>query len=155
MLRQSQAQVRLPLVRSRGETLPFASERFDFVSLAYGLRHMNDLNALFGECYRVLRPGGRILILEFARSPSRFGSLVSRLYLRTLVPWLTRLGTRSPGAEHVMRYCWDTVDQLVPAELVLASLRRCGFTGESRRGVFHVFIEFWAEKREATHAIAP
>ena len=153
MLRQSQAQVRLPLVRSRGETLPFASERFDFVSLAYGLRHMADLDTLFGECYRVLRPGGRVLILEFARSRSRFGSLVSRLYLRTLVPLLTRLGTRSPGAEHVMRYCWDTVDQLVPSEVVLSSLRHSGFTGESRRGVFGAFVEFCVEKPETPNLL--
>ena len=146
MLRQSLAQARLPLVRSCGESLPFAGERFDFVSLGYGLRHMADLNALFGECYRILRPGGRVLILEFAHSRSRAGSLMSRLYLRTIVPLLTRLGTGSPAAEHVMRYCWDTVDQLVPTETVLASLRHSGFANESRRGVFGVFVEFWARK---------
>lgn len=146
MLRESRSQVRLPLVRSRGETLPFASARFDFVSLGYGLRHMTDLDALFGECYRVLRPGGRVLVLEFARSPSRLGFLLSRLYLRTLVPLVTRVGTKSPGAEHVMRYCWDTVDQLVPGEVVLASLRHSGFAQESQRGVFGVFVEFLARK---------
>ena len=154
MLRQSRSQARLPLVRSRGETLPFASGRFDFVSLGYGLRHMTDLDALFGECYRVLRPGGRVFVLEFARSPSRVGSLLSRFYLGTLVPLITRLGTRSPGAEHVMRYCWDTVDQVVPGEVVRASLRHSGFTKESERGVFGVFVEFLGEKPETARAEA-
>jgi len=146
MLARSQAQVALPLVRSRGETLPFADSQFDFLSLGYGLRHLADLDSLFRECFRVLRPGGRVLILEFARPASRIGFLGSRIYLRTIIPFLTRLGTNSPAAELVMRYCWDTVDKLVPVDTVLASLRGSGFTHVSPRGVFGLFVEFRAEK---------
>jgi demethylmenaquinone methyltransferase/2-methoxy-6-polyprenyl-1,4-benzoquinol methylase len=142
MLRESKALRPLPLVQSRGETLPFASGSFDFVSLGYGLRHLADLDVLFRECSRVLRPGGRILVLEFSRPRSQVGLLFSRFYLKTLVPFVTRLGTRSPQAEEVMRYCWDTVDQVVPAETVLGSLGRAGFRDTTRRGVFGVFVEY-------------
>jgi demethylmenaquinone methyltransferase/2-methoxy-6-polyprenyl-1,4-benzoquinol methylase len=149
MLRESRAIQPLPLVQSRGEALPFASEAFDFVSLAYGLRHLADLDLLFRECARVLRPGGRVLVMEFSRPRTRLGLLLCRFYLKTLVPLVTRLGTRSPEAEKVMRYCWDTVEQLVPAETVLASLRGAGFDETSRRGVYGAFVEYAGVKARA------
>jgi demethylmenaquinone methyltransferase/2-methoxy-6-polyprenyl-1,4-benzoquinol methylase len=148
MLRQSRVIRPLPLVQSRGEALPFATAVFDFVSLGYGLRHLADLDVLFRECFRVLRPGGRLLVLEFSRPRSGPGGALARLCLKTLAPLVTRLGTRSPGAEKVMRYCWDTVDQLVPRETVLASEGRAGFEEVSGQEVFGVFVEYRARKPE-------
>jgi demethylmenaquinone methyltransferase/2-methoxy-6-polyprenyl-1,4-benzoquinol methylase len=142
MLRESRSIEPLPLVQARGEILPFANQRFDFVSLGYGLRHVSDLGVLFGECFRVLRPGGRLLVLEFARPHSRF----SRFYLKHLVPFLTRLGTRGPGGQSVMRYCWDTVDRFVPTEVVLENLERAGFADAAHKGVFGVLAEFSATR---------
>jgi demethylmenaquinone methyltransferase/2-methoxy-6-polyprenyl-1,4-benzoquinol methylase len=146
MLRESRSIEPLPLVQARGEWLPFASEHFDFVSLGYGLRHVSDLDALFGECFRVLRQGGRLLVLEFSRPRSRFNLTLSRFYLNRLVPFITRLATRDPGAERLMRYCWDTVDRVVPAEVVLESVQRAGFADAVRKPVFGVFAEFSATR---------
>jgi demethylmenaquinone methyltransferase/2-methoxy-6-polyprenyl-1,4-benzoquinol methylase len=146
MLREARSIKPLPLVHGRGEALPFANERFDFVSLGYGLRHVSDLGVLFGECFRVLRQGGRLLVLEFSRPRSRFSLTLSRFYLKHLVPFLTRLGTSDPGGEKVMRYCWDTVDHCVPAEVVLESVQRAGFADAAHRGVFGVLAEFSATR---------
>ena len=115
-------------------------------------RHLADLDALFRECNRVLRPGGRLLVLEFARPRSGPGRALARFYLKTLVPLVTRLGTRSPRAEKVMRYCWDTVDQLVPRESVLASVGHAGFEEVSGREFFGVFIEYRAWKPGGRHS---
>jgi demethylmenaquinone methyltransferase/2-methoxy-6-polyprenyl-1,4-benzoquinol methylase len=144
MLREARSIQPLPLVHARGETLPFANEQFDFVSLGYGLRHVSDLSVLFGECFRVLRQGGRLLVLEF--SPPRPGLTIGRFYLKWLVPLLTRLGIGDPGASKVMRYCWDTVDHFVPTEVVLENVQRAGFADAAHKGVFGVLAEFSATR---------
>jgi demethylmenaquinone methyltransferase/2-methoxy-6-polyprenyl-1,4-benzoquinol methylase len=57
----------IPAVRCDGERLPFAQDRFDCVSIAFGLRNMTRKEAALAEMRRVLKPGGRLLVLEFSR----------------------------------------------------------------------------------------
>jgi len=57
----------LPVVQCDAEKLPFASGRFDCVSVAFGLRNMTHKEVALAEMQRVLRPGGRLLVLEFSR----------------------------------------------------------------------------------------
>ena len=56
-----------PAVQCDAEHLPFPSEYFDCVSVAFGLRNMTHKDRALGEMRRVLRPGGRLLVLEFSR----------------------------------------------------------------------------------------
>jgi demethylmenaquinone methyltransferase / 2-methoxy-6-polyprenyl-1,4-benzoquinol methylase len=56
-----------PAVQCDAEKLPFASGYFDCVSVAFGLRNMTHKEAALAEMFRVLRPGGRLLVLEFSR----------------------------------------------------------------------------------------
>jgi demethylmenaquinone methyltransferase/2-methoxy-6-polyprenyl-1,4-benzoquinol methylase len=71
MLEQARRTVTAPLVQARGEALPFGDARFDALSMGYALRHVSDLHAAFREYHRVLRPRGRVLILEISRPASR------------------------------------------------------------------------------------
>jgi demethylmenaquinone methyltransferase / 2-methoxy-6-polyprenyl-1,4-benzoquinol methylase len=57
----------IPAVRCDGERLPFAADHFDCVSVAFGLRNMTSKESALGEMRRVLKPGGRLLVLEFSR----------------------------------------------------------------------------------------
>lgn len=57
----------LPLVQCDVERLPFGPDRFDCVSIAFGLRNVTHKEAALAEMRRVLRPGGRLLVLEFSR----------------------------------------------------------------------------------------
>jgi demethylmenaquinone methyltransferase/2-methoxy-6-polyprenyl-1,4-benzoquinol methylase len=146
MLRECRKALAIPVMQGRGEALPFASGRFGFVSLGYGLRHVADISLLFCECFRVLEPGGRLLILEFSRPSSRVGGWLGRAYLQKIVPALTRLITRNPSAEQVMRYCWDTVEQCVPPEIVLTALTHAGFVPAGRKVVVGILSEYSATK---------
>ena len=56
-----------PAVQCDAEKLPFASNRFDCVSVAFGLRNMTHKDQALAEMFRVLRPGGRLMVLEFSR----------------------------------------------------------------------------------------
>ena len=57
----------LPVVACDAEQLPFADASFDLVSLAFGLRNMTRKDAALAEICRVLKPGGRLLVLEFSK----------------------------------------------------------------------------------------
>lgn len=56
-----------PTVQCDGERLPFPSDYFDCVSVAFGLRNMTHKDRALAEMYRVLKPGGRLLVLEFSK----------------------------------------------------------------------------------------
>jgi demethylmenaquinone methyltransferase/2-methoxy-6-polyprenyl-1,4-benzoquinol methylase len=133
-------------VQGMAERLPFRSGLFDFLSMGYALRHVTDLDVTFQEYFRVLKPGGTVLILEFSRPRSRVGLAVGRLYLKRIVPWLARWRAGSREAEILMSYCWDTVEYCVPGELILDALTRSGFEAVRRSGWFGVFVEYAARK---------
>ena len=141
MLAQARG-VGAPLVQGSAERLPFRSGSFDFVSMAYALRHVTDLDVTFQEYFRVLKPGRTVLILEFSRPRSRLGLALGRLYLKKLVPWLARVRSGVREAEVLMTYCWHTVEHCVPGELIEAALRRAGFEEVRRSGWFGVFVEY-------------
>jgi demethylmenaquinone methyltransferase/2-methoxy-6-polyprenyl-1,4-benzoquinol methylase len=132
MLEQARRTVTAPLVQARGEALPFPDARFDALSMGYALRHVSDLHAAFREYHRVLRPGGRVLILEISRPASRIGMGLARLYLKRLVPLVTRLGTGSADAQRLMDYYWDTIEHCVAPEAILDAMRKSGFEATRR-----------------------
>jgi demethylmenaquinone methyltransferase/2-methoxy-6-polyprenyl-1,4-benzoquinol methylase len=133
MLRQARRTLSIPLVQGTVEDLPFASSHFDFLSMGYGLRHLADLGVAFRECLRVLRPGGRLLILEFTPPSSPLARRLVRVYFERVLPRITRLTTGSAQAELLMKYCWDTVAECVPPETILGVLQSSGFTDIERR----------------------
>lgn len=146
MLQQTVASLKLPVIQGVAERLPFPSASFDFLSMGYALRHVTDLNVTFREYHRVLRPGGALLILEFARPRSRIGYALGRFYLNYLVPWLSRIGSGSDEAHLLMRYCWDTVNQCVPADTIRTAMQAAGFEQIRHNTWFGVFSEYRARK---------
>jgi demethylmenaquinone methyltransferase / 2-methoxy-6-polyprenyl-1,4-benzoquinol methylase len=123
------------LVRGVGESLPFRDQQFEVLSMGYALRHVPDLDRAFAEYHRVLKRGGRVVILEIVRPRSRAGLVALRILLQRALPLVTRIGTRSVEAERLMRYYWDTIVNCVPPAAVLDSLRRAGFQKVERHSL--------------------
>jgi len=128
----------------RAESLPFADAGFDLLTMGYALRHVADLNATFVEYRRVLRPGGRLLILEITRPQPGPGYHLLRFYLRTLVPALTRLRRGSREAQTLMRYYWETIEHCVPPTTILGALQAAGFDQVRRDVTMGIFSEYSA-----------
>jgi demethylmenaquinone methyltransferase/2-methoxy-6-polyprenyl-1,4-benzoquinol methylase len=146
MLAQARMRVSIPVVQGLAEHLPFRSESFDFLSMGYALRHVSDLRATFREYHRVLRPGGRLLILEFTHPRTRLRYQLARFYLGTLVPWLAQLRAGSRDARLLMRYCWASVARGLPAETICGAIVESGFVEVRTRADLGVLIEFVAVK---------
>ena len=116
-----------PRVRGYGQALPIKSAHFDFVTMGIALRHVSDLRAAFSEYLRVLKPGGRVWLLEGHVPKSALGMRVTRFMWKQLIPGMTLLATGSREAKELMDYYWDTVEKAVPPETIAGVLRDVGF----------------------------
>ena len=131
-------------VRGRAEALPFAAGAFDFLALGFALRHLDNLATVFREFRRVLRPGGRLLLIEITRPKGRLATALLRAYLRGVVPLVAALVGRSRDTPTLYRYYWDTIEACVSPEEVMATLATSGFGGVSRRLQMGIFSEYCA-----------
>lgn len=147
MLTEARKKLDATFVQGRAEALPFRDGSFDFLTMGYALRHVMELEATFAEYHRVLRPGGRVLILEVTKPRSALGNFFFRLYFGRIYPALTQLFTRSRDARDMMAYYWETMDQCVPPESVVAAMRAGGFSDVKRTAAMGMFSEYVAVKR--------
>jgi len=127
MLREAQHGPCQNLVRGVGESLPFPDGRFDFLSMGYALRHVPDLNRAFAEYWRVLKPGGIVLLLEISRPKSAALLTLSRFYIKTVLGTVFSAATGNRDMQTLMGYWWDTTEYCVPPETIMETLREVGF----------------------------
>jgi len=134
------------LISGRAESLPRADASSDFVSMGYALRHIADVGAAFGEFSRVLRPGGRLLVLEITKPAGRVGTALLKAYMHAVVPMIARLVARKRDTAELWRYYWDTIEACIPPEAVLGALRAAGFEQVKRHVELGIFSEYTAVK---------
>jgi demethylmenaquinone methyltransferase / 2-methoxy-6-polyprenyl-1,4-benzoquinol methylase len=112
----------LPAVQCDAERLPFPSDHFDCVTVAFGLRNMTHKEAALAEMRRVLRPGGRLLVLEF----SRVWGPLARAYDWYSFNVLPRLGRAVAGDEASYRYLAESIRVHPDQESLKAMLEQAG-----------------------------
>jgi demethylmenaquinone methyltransferase / 2-methoxy-6-polyprenyl-1,4-benzoquinol methylase len=134
------------LVCGRAEALPRDDASSDFVSMGYALRHITDVAAAFSEFHRVLRPGGRLLVLEITKPRGRVGTALLKTYMRAVVPMIAAVVSRQRDTAELWRYYWDTIESCIPPESVLAALRAAGFEDVQRHVELGIFSEYTAVK---------
>lgn len=108
----------IDVVRCDAERLPFPDRSFDIVSVAFGLRNMTHKDLALAEMFRVLRPGGRLLVLEFSKVWSPLDPLY-RLYTMQLLPMMGKVVANDSAsyrylAESIARHPdQDTLKQMM------------------------------------------
>lgn len=108
---------RIPAVQCDAERLPYPDSAFDCVAIGFGLRNMTHKAAALAEMTRVLKPGGRLLVLEFSRVWGPLAGAYAR-YSFEILPWL---GRRVAGDEAAYRYLAESI-RLHPSQEALASM---------------------------------
>ncbi len=103
----------------------------------------------FSEYLRVLKPGGKILLLEISRPKGRLMTTLLRIYLKGIVPNLARIFRRSSDTKTLMRYYWDTIEQCVPPETICQALSDAGADNAHRHIVMGIFSEYTGTKPTA------
>jgi demethylmenaquinone methyltransferase/2-methoxy-6-polyprenyl-1,4-benzoquinol methylase len=146
MMAASKLPKAMAMVEGRAESLPFPDNHFDFLSMGYALRHISDLSVAFAEFERVLKPGGRLCILEITQAQSPLGRWLLKSYMRGVIPLLTRLVSRQRKTATMWRYYWDTIEACVPPEQVVATLSAAGLTQVERHLEIGIFSEYQAIK---------
>ncbi len=114
----------LPTVICDAEALPFASERFDLVSVAFGLRNMTHKERALAEMCRVLKPGGRLLVLEF----SKVAPPLAKAYDWYSFNVLPRLGQLIAGDAASYRYLAESI-RMHPDQATLKSMMKAAGFG--------------------------
>src|SRR3989475_1611452 len=112
----------VPAVQCDAEELPFPSNYFDCVSVAFGLRNMTDQDAALAEMRRVLRPGGRLLVLEFSRIWRPLAKAYD-WYSFKVLPWLGKTVT---GGDAAYRYLVESIRMHPDQESLKGMLERAG-----------------------------
>jgi demethylmenaquinone methyltransferase/2-methoxy-6-polyprenyl-1,4-benzoquinol methylase len=113
----------LPIAQCDAERLPFADESFHCVSVAFGLRNMTHKDSALREMCRVLKAGGRLLVLEF----SRVWKPLAPLYDAYSFQVLPRLGRIIAGDEDSYRYLAESIRMHPDQETLKQMIERAGF----------------------------
>ena len=129
-----------------GEALPFPDEYFDLLISNCVVEHLVDRACAMEEGVRVLKPGGRLLILELTAPQSAAGRAFLGLYLGRVVPFVARVRSGNREAGTLMRYYWDTIRTCVRPEAILQALAEAGFADVERHVEFGVFSEYSARR---------
>lgn len=146
MLQNARVPAGVELVEGSAERIPFPDASFDFLSMGYALRHISDLSIAFREFHRVVKPGGRLCILEITRPEGRLSSVLLKAYLHGIVPWLAKIAARRTDTPVLWRYYWDTIEACVPPESVVHTLESSGFVDIRRHIELGIFSEYCALK---------
>ena len=104
--------------------LPFSDDSFDYFTISFGIRNVLDIKKSLQEAYRVLKPGGRLLILEFSAVGNKTLNKLYDLYSLKIVPKLGRFVT---GDENSYRYLVESIRKFPSQEEFLQIIDQVGF----------------------------
>ncbi|MDX2052148.1 MAG: bifunctional demethylmenaquinone methyltransferase/2-methoxy-6-polyprenyl-1,4-benzoquinol methylase UbiE [Polyangiaceae bacterium] len=131
---------RVSLLLGDAQALTFGEASFDGISMAFGIRNVPDRLRALAEMKRVLKPGGRVVILELSEPPNGVMGALAKFHVHVLVPWL---GALVSGA-HEYRYLQRSIAAFPPASEFAKLIEAAGLVVEEVRpltfGVAHLYV---------------
>jgi len=106
------------------EEIPFSDASFDGITVAFGVRNFQNLEKGLSEMWRVLKPGGKLVILEFSRPEKGFFLPFYKTYLRCIAP---RIGKLFSGNKEAYRYLNESVNAFPEGSVFMGILEKAGY----------------------------
>jgi len=114
----------LDYAQINAEALPFPDNSFDCISIAFGLRNVTDKQRALNDMYRALRPGGRVLVLEFSHPSSKPLQSIYDIYSFKLLPLIGKVVTRDEAS---YRYLAESIRMHPDQETLKGMMEQAGF----------------------------
>ena len=111
-------------IKSSAETLPIKDNVYDFYTISYGIRNVSDINKTLNEAYRVLKPGGRFMCLEFSKINNELLSFLYKNYSKAI----PTIGKYIVGSSKPYEYLIESIDAFYNQEQLLELIIKSGFT---------------------------
>ena len=115
---------KVQMVRGNAENIPFESESYDIVTIAFGIRNVVDLQKSLNEIFRVTKNNGQVLILEFSLPSNKFIRKSYLFYFRYILPLI---GSVISGDSYAYRYLNQTVETFPYGEQFCELMKEVGF----------------------------
>lgn len=132
---------RVELLNGDAEKLPFSDQQFDVATVAFGVRNFEDLAAGLQQIHRVLRPGGKLVVLEFSRPKTFPIKQLYAFYNRYVLPVIGRLVSGDSGA---YTYLPESIAVFPEGDAFLDWMKEAGFVGRRARrltfGIASVYV---------------
>lgn len=117
-------QDRIDLIDGDAEKLPFGDNIFDAVTVAYGVRNFEDLEAGLGEINRVLKKNGKLVVIEFSKPTVFPVKQLYYLYFKYILPLIGKVTSKDPKA---YRYLFESVQAFPDGKDFISILKKTGF----------------------------
>ena len=126
------------------ENLPFEDNSFDAITVAFGVRNFEHTDKGLDECYRVLKDGGLIAVLEFSKPNRVVIKQLYNLYFKYVLPLIGRLTSKDPKA---YTYLFESVQSFPQREGFIHLLDKAGFIkGKFKPLTFGICTLYWSTK---------
>jgi len=132
---------RINAVCGDGEEIPAADQKFWGVTVAFGVRNLARTEQGLAEMYRVLKPGGKLLILEFSRPRNAFFKPFYNFYLNRVLPKVAGLVS---GDKEAYEYLASSIAEFYEPEAVLAMIKETGFSRQYSRPLTMGIVTIYA-----------
>ena len=113
-------------------SLPFADNSFDVYTISFGIRNVTQPQIALDEAFRVLRPGGRLMVLEFSQIPVPLAQKAYDLYSFNVIPFMGKLITNDRDS---YQYLVESIRKFPDQETFLSMVQQSGFENTSYRNL--------------------
>ena len=118
-------------IKAQAEKIPVEDDTFDFYSISFGIRNVTNINKVLSEAFRVLKPGGRFMCLEFSKIDNEILNFVYKQYSRT-IPFI---GKYVVGTSEPYKYLIKSIDEFYSQNQLVELMVKNGFSNTEYRNL--------------------
>ena len=111
-------------INAPAEKIPIEDNTFDYYSISYGIRNVSDINSVLKEAFRVLKPGGRFMCLEFSKIDNELLNYLYKQYSKTI----PRLGKLIVGSDKPYKYVGESIEKFYSQQQLAELILKNGFS---------------------------